>query len=107
MLNEPICEKYYHFAIQDGLFFAQAYSQLIVLFAMAVRNAYAWLASKHHFKGKTTESITITLSLFAVNLVIYGLVPLLATADVRPKEERPQLERFFLGMYYDFNAEWF
>ena len=47
------------------------------------------------------------MSLFAVNLVIYGLVPLLATADVRPDEGRPHLERFFRGMYYDFNAEWF
>ena len=48
------------------------------------------------------------MSLFAVNLVIYGLVPLFATADVRPDEDKyPYLERFFSGMYNDFNAEWF
>ena len=50
LLAEPICEKYHHYAIKNGFFVAQAYSQLIVLFAMGVRNAYAWLASKHRFR---------------------------------------------------------
>ena len=50
LLAEPICEKYHHYAIQNGFFVAQAYSQLIVLFAMGVRNAYAWLASKNRFR---------------------------------------------------------
>ena len=51
LLAEPICEKYYHYAIQNGFSVAQAYAQLIVLFAMGVRRAYAWLASKHRFRG--------------------------------------------------------
>ena len=79
-----------------------------MLFAWIVKKVFAWLATKNRIRNYTTETFNITVSLFAVNMVIYGLVPLLATADVRPDDEkRPNLEMFFRGIYYDFNAEWF
>ena len=55
----------------------------------------------------TAERIHMTISIFFVNLVIYGFVPLFATLDVRPKHEAQYLEGIFRGMYYDYNAEWF
>ena len=109
MLAEPICEDYNYFARSFGFgFFAvQGYHWTIVLVAKVINKLYISLAAKHRFPSKAHETIHMTLSIFAVNMVLYGIVPYLATADLRTENAGNILPRIFSGMYFELNAEWF
>ena len=74
---------------------------------MAINTIYTIMASKIRFASKSAEAIHMTLSIFTVNMVIYGIVPYFATADLRTKSDDSILPQIFSGMYFDFNAEWF
>ena len=107
-MAEPICEEYnYYASFGFGFFAVQGYHWTILLLTKGVNVMFTLLASKIRFASKSAEAIYMTLSIFSVNMVIYGIVPYLATADLRKKHEDHILTQIFSGMYFDFNAEWF
>ena len=108
MVAEPICEEYnYYASFGFGFFAVQGYHWTILLLTKGVNVMFTLLASKIRFASKSAEAIYMTLSIFSVNMVIYGIVPYLATADLRTENAGHILPRIFSGMYFELNAEWF
>ena len=63
--------------------FMQSYSQLIVLVAFVLRILLIGLRSLESFKEQTVLARAIILPLFYLSMIIYALVPVLATWDLR------------------------
>ena len=90
--------------------FMQSYSQLIVLVAFVLRILLIGLRSLESFKEQTVLARAIILPLFYLSMIIYALVPVLATWDLRGIAgifEDTTDSAIINGIYNDFNSNWF
>ena len=90
--------------------FMQSYSQLIVLVAFVLRILLIGLRSLESFKEQTELARAIILPLFYLSMIIYALVPVLATWDLRGIGgifEEMTDSAIINGIYNDFNSNWF
>ena len=84
--EEPICQYYQNFALANGIFIAQAYSYIIVIFSSLIRKLFLYVAGLQKFNKHTSETSYMMISIFIISFIIYGIVPLAATWDARGRQ---------------------
>lgn len=82
-----------------GTLVVQLWAQIVVVGAMGLRYLLIFLATKIRFFSVSREVSFVMFSIFYLTVFQYGIVPLLAPADLRNSDNVIYQYLFYNGIY--------
>ena len=87
----------------------QGYSIILVIASTALKYAFIYLSDWYAgLTSRSKQTRFIVLPIFLLSFIMYAIVPVLATLDMRGTLVPLHWENVFTtGVYSDFNSTWF
>ena len=109
VLEQPICREYMLQINGTAFYFMQGYSIILVITSTALKYAFLYFSDKYAgLTSRSKQTRFIVLPIFLLSFIMYAIVPVFATWDMRGTLVPLSFENIFTtGVYSDFNSTWF
>ena len=108
-MEEPICQSYLNDIEGTASLFMYSYSYILVIAATSLKYGFIFLTENYAGLRTMSKQIKfITRPIFLLSFIMYAVVPMLASWNLRGTLLPEEFDNIFTrGIYSDYNSSWF